>query len=76
MSDHCHINNAGVNDMFRPKGSCGQCYGTGIVQVMANYLIGNSQPGQPCKQCSAHEKLNDEKTGGRNVQCGKVIKIA
>lgn len=47
--------------MFIPKSACGQCYGTGIVQMMSNYLIGTSQPGQPCNNCSAHnDKIRKE----------------
>ena len=49
--------------MFKPKSACGQCYGTGIVQVLANYWIGTSQPGQPCNYCSAHsEKIIKERS--------------
>lgn len=47
--------------MFIPKSSCGQCFGTGIVQMMSNYCIGTSQPGQPCNYCSAHnDKIRKE----------------
>lgn len=61
--------------MFIPKSSCGQCYGTGIVQMMSNYLIGRSQPGQPCKQCEAYEKLNNEKTGDGMLNAEKLSKL-
>lgn len=47
--------------MFIYKSACGQCYGTGIVSMMPNYLIGRSQPGQPCNYCSAHnDKIRKE----------------
>jgi len=61
--------------MFKPKSACGQCYGTGIVQVMANYLIGRSQPGQPCKQCEAYEKLNNEKMEAGMFNVEKLSKL-
>jgi len=47
--------------MFGHKIACSQCYGTGIVSIIPLYFIGESRPGQPCNNCSAHnDKIRKE----------------